>query len=227
MIRDLPEGTLAAIGIVTTVVVAMTIVQTNADRSVFERYVAGLHPVLVMLGVAAAALVSLPYLASRGWPMLPEPGTIGEAAVLTAVAVPLFLAAAVGADLILRFPEDMNAPLPDALLFYPAIGFLVEVVLHAVPLALLVAAFGGAPDPAEPSFWLMIVPIAMLEAGIQAAFAGSIPTATFSFIQLLAFGAVQLYVFARFGFLPMYAFRLAYYLLWHVGWGTARLHWLF
>jgi hypothetical protein len=43
---------------------------------------------------------------------------------------------------------------------------------------------------------------------------------------LLAFGLVQLYVFRRFGFASMYSLRLAYYSLWHIAWGTTRLHWL-
>jgi Tn3 transposase DDE domain len=34
-------------------------------------------------------------------------------------------------------PADMNVPLPYALLFYPAIGFVVEVLFKALPLALL------------------------------------------------------------------------------------------
>ncbi len=49
----------------------------------------------------------------------------------------------------------------------------------------------------------------------------------FSGLQLLAFGLVQLYVFRRFGFVSMYAFRLAYYSLWHIAWGAIRLKWAF
>ena len=49
----------------------------------------------------------------------------------------------------------------------------------------------------------------------------------FSGLQLLAFGLVQLYVFRRFGFIPMFVFRLAYYARWHVGWGALRLRLLF
>jgi hypothetical protein len=38
---------------------------------------------------------------------------------------------------------------------------------------------------------------------------------------------VQLTLFRRYDFLTMYAFRLVYYLVWHVAWGHLRLQVLF
>ena len=121
----------------------------------------------------------------------------------------------------------MNVPTPDALLFYPAIGLLVEVCLHAVPLAVLVALFARSGIKNDRTFWLMAIAVATLEAGFQLGAATTLPTAAFSGIQLLTFGLVQLYVFRRFGFMSMYTFRLAYYFMWHIVWGAVRLHWLF
>jgi hypothetical protein len=103
---------------------------------------------------------------------------------------------------------------------------LVEVCLHAVPVALLIALFAGSGIPSDRTFWLMAIPVAMLEAGFQSATATTAAPAVFSGLQLLAFGLVQLYVFRRFGFASMYSLRLAYYSLWHIAWGTTRLHWL-
>jgi hypothetical protein len=37
----------------------------------------------------------------------------------------------------------------------------------------------------------------------------------------------QLLVFRRYGFVPMYSLRLAYYLIWHIIWGHARLRLMF
>jgi hypothetical protein len=222
-----PAGTIPAIAATAAVVLILTTVQARSDPSVFDRYLGRLRPVPVVLGVAAAAFGSLPYLASRGWPVLPGPDPVADALVVSAVAVAVLLVSAIGADLLLRFPAGMNVPLPDALLFYPSVGFVVEICFHAVPLAVLVAVFGGTREPSEAAFWLMVIPIASIEAAFQAAIAERAATAAFSFAQLLLFGAVQLYVFARFGFLPMYAFRLVYYLGWHVLWGAARLRLLF
>ena len=41
------------------------------------------------------------------------------------------------ADFFIRYPEDINVPVPEALLFYPAVGFVAEIAFHVLPLALL------------------------------------------------------------------------------------------
>jgi hypothetical protein len=46
-------------------------------------------------------------------------------------------------------------------------------------------------------------------------------------VHIYVFNALQLYVFKRYDFLSMYAFRLVYYLHWHVVWGYMRLQLLF
>jgi hypothetical protein len=67
----------------------------------------------------------------------------------------------------------------------------------------------------------------LIEAVLQAVYATSIGTAAFSAVHLTILGLVQLWVFWRFGFAWMLGFRLAYYALWHVVWGAARLEVLF
>ena len=220
-------GQYAVLGMTALVAVALSVVQTHLDRSVFSRYLGATNPVAVMIVVSAFAFLSLAYLRSYG--SFEIVGGEGVLAGLrfTALVAPLFALAAIGADLLLRYPRGMNVPAPDAFFFYPAIGFLVEVCLHAVPLALLIALFARSGIPSDRTFWLLAIPVAMLEAGFQTATATTAATAVFSGLQLLAFGLVQLHVFRRFGFVSMYAFRLAYYSLWHIAWGAIRLHWLF
>jgi hypothetical protein len=46
-------------------------------------------------------------------------------------------------------------------------------------------------------------------------------------IHLLAFNVVALEVFRRSGFVALYAFRVGYYLVWHIVWGYFRLPLLF
>ncbi len=69
--------------------------------------------------------------------------------------------------------------------------------------------------------------MAVIEAALQAVFATSVGTSVFSAVQLVVFGLVQVWVFWRFGFVWMRTFRLAYYVLWHLAWGAARLQLLF
>ncbi len=114
----------------------------------------------------------------------------------------------------------------DALRFYPAIAVVVEVALHAVPIAVLVMLL-GMPTGLDATFWRIAIPAALLEAVLQAGFATSLGTAVFSAVHLVVFGVAQVWVFWRFGFVWMLGFRLAYYALWHVAWGVARLQLLF
>lgn len=57
------------------------------------------------------------------------------------LVVAAFALSAIVADAALRFPHDINVPVPWALLFYPAIAFVVEVAFHVIPLALALTVF--------------------------------------------------------------------------------------
>jgi hypothetical protein len=51
--------------------------------------------------------------------------------------------------------------------------------------------------------------------------------AAYVFLNVWVINMVQLALFKRYDFVSMYAFRLMYYLLWHIAWGHARLGLLF
>ena len=46
-------------------------------------------------------------------------------------------------------------------------------------------------------------------------------------LHVFLISAAQLAIFKRYDFVSMYAFRLVYYLFWHIVWGYLRLEWLF
>jgi len=50
-------------------------------------------------------------------------------------------------DLLVRFPADINVPIPKALLFYPVIGFFAEHMFHVLPLAILLPVFYAILKP--------------------------------------------------------------------------------
>ena len=212
-----------AIGVVA---VGLTAWQVRIDRSVFEPYFGSLPPVPVVVAAVAAGAVALAHLQAISDLAVVGPGGWRDAAVVLAWAVPLLALVAVAADVVLRFPEDTNVALPGALRFYPAIAVFVEVALHLVPVAVLVSLL-GAPTGFDASFWRIALPVAAIEAVLQAVYATSVGTAAFSGMHLLVFGVVQVWVFWRFGFVWMLGFRLAYYALWHLAWGAARLELLF
>ena len=206
--------------------VALTAWQTDVDRSVFERFFGAVNPTGVMIVAALVGGIAMASLQGNSDFAMIGPGASRDAVSITAWAVPVLAAAAIGADLVLRFPEDTNVAVPDALRFYPAIAVFVESTLHLVPIAVLVALL-GAPTGLDVTFWRIAIPVALVEAVLQAAYATSIGTSIFSAVHLTVFGVVQVWMFWRFGFAWMLGFRLAYYALWHVVWGAVRLELLF
>ena len=121
----------------------------------------------------------------------------------------------------------MNVPLPDALLFYPAIAVVAEFIFHAMPLAALCVAFPiCVRGTHRRGRWVAFLTVASIEPALQVAwgFGHSPPWANaYVGLHLLVFNWVGLMVFERKGFMAMYVLRLAYYTIWHVAWGQARL----
>jgi hypothetical protein len=206
--------------------IALTAWQVRVDRSVFEPYFGALPPTWVMTGVVAVGALAMAHLqAATDFEVL-GPGAGRDAASVIAWAVPLLAATAIGADLLLGYPEDTNVAMPDALRFYPAIAVFVEIALHLLPIAVLVAML-GEPTGLDVTFLRIAIPVALVEAVVQAVYATSIGTSVFSAVHLMVFGVAQVWVFWRFGFMWMLGFRLAYYSLWHLAWGLVRLELLF
>ena len=206
--------------------VALTGWQVQHDRSVFEPFFGALAPIGVMTGVAVVGAAAMAYLQGASDFAVLGPGAWREVVSIIAWAVPLLAAAAIGSDLVFRYAEDTNVAMPDALRFYPAIAVFVEIALHVIPIAVLVAML-GMPNGFDATFWRIAIPVALVEAVLQALYATSIGTSVFSAVHLMVFGVVQVWIFWRFGFMWMLGFRLVYYALWHLAWGVARLDLLF
>jgi hypothetical protein len=178
--------------------------------------------VLALVGLVAIAALRVNGAFFKSWKLSKR------ALIRGGLVVAAFALSAIVADAALRFPHDINVPVPWSLLFYPAIAFVVEVTFHVIPLALALTVL-RAQSPA-----LVIacaIAVALIEPLFQvrdALAAGNFtPIGVFTFAQVFAFNLFELHVFRRFGFAPMYATRLLYYLCWHVLWGTARLWLLF
>ena len=126
-------------------------------------------------------------------------------------------------DFYLRFPRDINLPLPDALFFYPAIALVAEVLFHLIPLAALVILLPRK----TPTAWLFF-PVILVEPLFQAVFTTEAPLQSALVLgNVTLISAAQLWLFRRYGFAAMIGLRLAFYLIWHILWGTVRLDLLF
>jgi hypothetical protein len=150
---------------------------------------------------------------------------------MSRVFASLLAVAIVVADLIIRYPEDTNVPVPTALLFYPAVGLVAEIVFHVVPLAILLLTLSPLARRLgrERTVWLGIVLVAILEPTFQVLFEGSALrwADAYTWLHVFAIALLQLYVFRRYDFVSMVSFRLFYYAYWHIVWGTIRLKVLF
>ena len=111
-------------------------------------------------------------------------------------------------------------------------GFVVEVCFHALPLASLIWLIallrikqGGL------LVWIAIVLASLAEPLVQvgAELSEADPSLRTAFVgvHVFAFNLVEFHLFRRHGFVSMFAFRLAYYLCWHILWGHLRLALLF
>lgn len=198
----------------------------------YFRWILGeLNPIIVfalasIVGAAALWLLQARY----NFVLFMGKGTI-PGLKLAAVLATVLAIAMVAADFFIRFPEDTNVPVPQALLFYPVVGFVAEIIFHVIPLALLLIILNslGGWIGKERVIWLGFIVVAVLEPTFQVLFVGKIDTwgAVYTWIHIFAFNILQLYVFRRFDFVSMYSFRLVYYAYWHILWGVIRLNVLF
>ncbi len=217
----------AALCLVALVLTALLLPSSGAY---FSRFFGPVHPLLAVAGAAAAGGGALAILSRYGFAVLGPRDTWRGIGLSAALAMTLGVIAII-ADIVIRYPRDLNVPLPQALAFYPAIGLVAEVAFHLLPLALLLPALGllAGRLGRERAVWLAILAAAAFEPTFQVVIGstGSPGGDLYTWLQIFVIAALQLYVFRRYGFASMYAFRLVYYACWHIAWGTIRLRLLF
>jgi hypothetical protein len=214
------------LGLSAAATVATAALRVGGDDEL-ARFLGPLPPVLTVAATGAAGWGALRLLERRGfWRRACASRTLRGLAVASVATLP-FVAAAIAVDAAAGFPEDTNVTWPAAWLLYPAIAVVAEVALHLLPLAGLawLSGWRWQGRALDARSWALIVPVAALEPLAQVA----LGSAQLAFVapHVFLIGVVQLVLLRRYGYLPMIWFRLAYYLLWHLLWGAARLELLF
>lgn len=217
--------------VIAAAMIGLTVLQIPSSRADFDLYSGGLPPIVV---VAAAGTVGVGALAALRWfagfQILGGRTTLRGFAVSSGLAT-LLAVAIVIADLLIRYPENINVPVPRALLFYPTVGFVAEVIFHLLPLMLALLALSAFQHRlgAERVVWIAIVITAVAEPTFQILCKGQRLTwaSAYTWIHVFAIAFLQLQVFRRYDFAAMYMFRLIYYAYWHIIWGVIRLKVLF
>jgi hypothetical protein len=207
--------------------VGLTAILIPSSNAYFQRFFVRTNPILVVALAAVFGGISLGLLKSHGRfeiirGRVTLRGIIVSAGMATMLAVAIIIA-----DFFIRYPEDINVPVPEALLFYPAMGFVAEIVFHVLPLALLLFVLAPLRKRLgiDRLIWIGIVIAAAMEPTFQVVLGGE-PfswTSAYTWVHIFAIAFLQLYVFRRYDFLSMYSFRLIYYAYWHIGWGVIRL----
>jgi len=197
----------------------------------FRRFFGETNATLVIVMASVVGAAALWVLQSSYEFVILKGRTTLRGVALSAVLATVLAVAIVVADFIIRYPQDTNVPVPQALLFYPAVGFVAEIIFHVLPLVLLLLALNPLVGRLgrEQVVWLGILLVAVLEPTFQVLFEGKAFTwgAAYTWIHVFVIAFLQLYMFRRFDFVSMYSFRLFYYAYWHILWGVIRLEVLF
>jgi len=204
----------------------------SRNKVIYQPFIGRINPVAVMAAVAVLGFILLTYLLARGWFAIFQRQN-GRGIVLAAALAAFFAAVMILVDIWIVMPPDINRPYPDSLLFYPTIGFAVEILFHVLPLTILLILTTSLFKhlTLEQVIWPCIFLVALLEPLFQTwwGFSRPYPWWTMALIALTIFfiNLAQLALFKRYDFVTMYSLRLVYYLLWHIVWGIIRLRVLF
>jgi len=220
-------------GAIAVVVIVCAILLSATDREVFSPYFGTVPPLLVMVAAVAVATAALHHLRARGRFEILRASSVWRGVGAAAGLATLFAIIVIAVDALARFPRNLNVPLPGSLLFYPAIGFVVEAACHLLPLALLLASTGllQRRHAGAGRMWPYFIPVALFEPAVQVVLASAHGPVSwldaYVGVHVFAFNLVQLHLLRRYDFVSMYAMRLTYYFYWHILWGHLRLQWLF
>lgn len=218
----------AATAAVLLFAVASSAALTWSNGNVYRFLFGGLNPLLVTAVAAFFGAGALQRLALLGWFQAggASRGTVVLAFLLGAVlTVPVIVV-----DVLGGFPEELNVRFPESSLFYPSIAVVAETAFHLVPLALMATAWRWTSLELSHARLLAIGISALIEPVLQVAWGSEMsPTWANAYVgfHLLVFNVVALEIFRRSGFVALYAFRVGYYLVWHITWGYFRLLLLF
>lgn len=212
------------------VAVAVCLAMIPAVGPYFAWFFGDFTPAVVVLLAGAIGAVCLASLIRLGgFQILRRGSTVRGIAIGAGLATVLGVAIVI-ADIVFRYPEDINAPMPQALAFYPSIGLVAEIVFHILPLAIalvLLQPLRGRLGTTRTT-WIAIVLVSVAEPTFQVFFGGETGAlAVYTWVHVFLIAFLQLCVFRRYDFVSMYSMRLVYYAYWHMIWGSLRLGLLF
>jgi hypothetical protein len=200
-----------------------------SEKSSYSRYFGSLDPVILFFLTSLLGYLLIPVIKQE------HSRAVGSVTALETgfpfIAASVFFLSAVLLDVYGRFPPSLNISFPQSILFYPVIGFVVEIGFHVIPLALLVWVGNCLKsNKIVRNSWFLIIVVASVEPLYQIILGSAERSVGFSVmvgIHVLAINIVAVYLFMKYSFFSMYSLRLIYYMYWHILWGEVRLRILF
>lgn len=198
------------------------------DSLYFQFFLGKVNPLIAIISISLLGFVLLSVLLSRGWLAIFRSANIKGLMIAVGFGA-LFGLVMLLVDLRVLFPDDLNKSFPESLLFYPAMGYIVEILFHVLPVTLLLVALTSLFG--QMNFEKLILPciflISLLEPIYQTkiGFSRSYPVLVTGYVALHIYlmNLCQLLVFRHYDFVSMFSLRLSYYLIWHIVWGHLRL----
>ena len=224
--RSAPLG--AAAAAVLLFAVAASAVLTWIDGSVYRFLFGDLDPLLATAAAAFLGAVALRRLSALDW--FQAGATSSRSVVLASLLGAVLTIPVIVVDFFGGFAAEMNVRFPESLLFYPSIALVATSAFYLVPLGLMATIWRRTSVELSRARFIAIGIAALIEPALQVLWGSDMsPTWANAYvgIHLLAFNVVALEIFRRSGFVALYAFRVGYYLVWHVAWGYFRLPLLF
>ncbi len=204
-----------------------------SNKLLFQRFFGRINPLIVVLFAIILGFVLLSFLLSQKWFAIYEKESLNALLRSSGLAV-LFGLIMILVDGKIVFPADINILFPESLLFYPVIGFVVEILFHVLPLTILLVVLSSTLKNVDFDTLVMIciLTVALLEPifhMMDMASSKRFPLWAVVYVGIHVFliNFFQLFIFKRLDFISMYLFRLVYYVFWHIGWGYLRLELLF
>jgi hypothetical protein len=205
----------------------ITLYTINAES--FSRFLGELNPIAILSMLSILGYALLHALRPYGLSFY-QPGN-NQTRFKTLNLTLLLALVIIIIDVSVVFPENMNVEFPSSLFYYPVFGYVVEVLFHLTPLFILLSIANQFTKISDQTILTCILLVSALEPIFQLSldFSAQVPTWTVAYVGIHIFiiNLLQLITFWRFDFASMYAFRLTYYLLWHIIWGYLRLEFLF
>jgi hypothetical protein len=216
---------------ITLSVITLSALAYFSGENFFQPYFGKNNPLVVIILFSILGFILLSYLDGQGWFTIYLHKNQKEKMLSLGLAALLAFIISLIDFLTVLYPSNINVLFPWSIIFYPAMGYVVEILFHIFPLTILLVTINSVSgEITEKWIELCLFFVSFLEPLFQISLGiGSQPLWVSFYVgsHILLINLLQLQSFKRIDFVTMYSFRLVYYLFWHIIWGHLRLILLF